>query len=64
MGAGRTDRQTRHHWEQEDLSGWKAAGRPRNNVDSISVWSPVSCERLPPEKTEKAPPCWGGQRSL
>lgn len=54
MAGGRIER---HRWEEEDLIGLTAAGRPRNNVGSISVWFPASCERLLPEKNEKAPPC-------
>lgn len=51
--SGKTDREAR----LEDLIGSTAAGCPVNNVGSISVWFPASCERLLSERNEKAPPC-------
>ena len=44
----------RPDWEEEeDWIGLTAAGCPENNVGSISVWFPASCERLLSEKNEK-----------
>lgn len=43
----------RHGWEEEDWTGRTAAGCPENNVGSISVWFPASCERSLSEKNER-----------
>ncbi len=54
----RVHRETeRHGWEEEDWIGLTAAGCPENNIGSISVWIPATCERLLSERNEKAPPC-------